>query len=69
MARNVVFGLLLAMTAPAAMAQLAFTGTWKTGLSKSKYPTPNVFILPDGRYRCPTCSPPIGVKADGRDRP
>lgn len=70
MTRHIVFGLLLAMTAQPVIAQQSFNGTWKTDLGKSKYPSkPDVFILQDGRYRCPTCSPPIDVKADGKDQP
>lgn len=60
----------LVLAGPRLSAQTAFNGTWKTDLSKSKYPTaPDVFILQGGRYRCPTCSPPIDVKADGTDQP
>lgn len=63
---------LLALATPVsrASAQAAFNGTWKTDLSQSKYPTaPDVFILQGARYRCPTCTPPIDVKADGTDQP
>lgn len=69
MGQRLQWGLLLASLAHGAMAQAVFNGTWKTDLSKSKYSIqPDVFVLQDGRYRCPTCSPPIDVKADATDQ-
>ena len=62
--------LFLLLVVPVAMAQSAFDGTWKVDLGKSQFSTkPDVFVLLDGRYSCPTCLPPIDVKADGTDQP
>jgi hypothetical protein len=51
-------------------AQSPFDGTWKADLSKLKFPEkPNVIVLKDGRYKCPTCIPTkIDVAADGQDQ-
>jgi hypothetical protein len=51
-------------------AQSPFDGTWKADLSKLKFPAkPDVFVLKDGRYKCPTCIPTkIDVAADGQDQ-
>jgi hypothetical protein len=50
-------------------AQSPFDGTWKADLSKLEFPAkPNVIVLNDGRYKCPTCVPSkIDVAADGQD--
>ncbi len=51
-------------------AQNPFDGTWKADLSKLKFPAkPDVIVLKDGRYKCPTCIPTkIDVAADGQDQ-
>jgi hypothetical protein len=65
-----VVSLLVALLMPAmAGAQSAFDGTWKFDLTTAKYPEkPDVILLQDGKYQCPTCVPPIDVKADGKDQ-
>ena len=48
------------------MAQSAFDGTWKLGVSNAQFSKkPDVFLLQDGTYQCKTCVPPSKVKADG----
>lgn len=68
MKRLLIAGLALALLVPAcAIAQDAFTGTWKmnpTTFHESGKPL--VMHLKDGVYRC-NCTPPIEVKADGVD--
>src|SRR5215831_12701258 len=60
---------LLFLTAPLAMAQSAFDGTWKFDLSTAKFPQkPDEYLLKDGIYHCKTCAPPVEVKADGQDQ-
>src|SRR5215469_2190457 len=60
---------LLFLTAPLAMAQSAFDGTWKFDLSTAKFPQkPDEYLLKDGMYHCKTCAPAIEVKADGQDQ-
>jgi hypothetical protein len=63
-------GLLIALFLPAAAAaQSAFDGTWKIEMKSAKYSTkPDTILLKDGVYECPTCIPPIKVKADGADQ-
>jgi hypothetical protein len=64
--------ILVALVVPLtlAWAQSPFDGTWKADLSKLKFPEkPDVFVLKDGRYKCPTCIPTkIDVAADGQDQ-
>ncbi len=62
--------LLIALFLPAvAAAQSAFDGTWKIDIKSAKYSTkPDTILLKDGVYECPTCIPPIKVKADGTDQ-
>ena len=64
--------ILVALVVPltVAWAQSPFDGTWKADLSKLKFPEkPDVFVLKDGRYKCPTCIPTkIDVAADGQDQ-
>ena len=70
MRRHLQIGLLHASLVQGAIAQTVFNGTWKTDVGKSRYPTqPDTFVLQNGRYGCPTCHPPIDVKADGTDQP
>jgi len=57
----------------AALPMLAagpFTGTWKIDVSKAMFSDkPDTIELGNGIYKCPTCDPPITVKADGVDHP
>jgi hypothetical protein len=68
MKRLLIAGLALALLVPVcALAQDAFTGTWKmnpTTFHESGKPL--VMHLKNGVYRC-NCTPPIEVKADGAD--
>jgi hypothetical protein len=51
-----------------ALAQSLFDGTWKIDLDESQSSTTQYsYLLQDGIYRCPTCDPPLEVKADGQD--
>ncbi len=50
-------------------AQSPFDGTWKIELNKVQFPDqPNVLVLQNGNFQCPTCDPKINVKADGTDQ-
>lgn len=70
--KKLVLLTLFALLSPLTLvwAQSPFDGTWKTDLSKLKFPSkPDVFELKDGRYKCPTCIPTkIDVAADGQDQ-
>jgi hypothetical protein len=68
MKRLLIAGLVLALLVPAcALAQEAFTGTWKMDPATfHESGKPLVMHLKDGVYRC-NCTPPIEVKADGAD--
>ncbi len=47
------------------MAQSPFDGTWKIDLAESQPSTkPDVYLLQDGTYHCPTCDPPLEIKVD-----
>jgi len=49
-----------------ALAQSAFTGTWKTDVSTFQAPkAPDIFSLKDNSYTCATCAPAYTVPADG----
>ncbi|MGD0793706.1 MAG: hypothetical protein ABR920_18235 [Terriglobales bacterium] len=63
-------GLLLAwLTLAQAMAQSPFDGTWKIDPNSYQLPTkPDVYLLQDGTYHCPTCDPPLEIRADGQDQ-
>jgi hypothetical protein len=51
------------------MAQSPFDGVWKAQPTEIDSPRePEVYLLQDGTYRCPTCDPPLGIRADGRDQ-
>ncbi len=51
-------------------AQSPFDGTWKINLNTVQFPEkPQVLVLQNGTYQCPTCDPKINVKADGTDQP
>ena len=52
-----------------ALPRSPFDGTWKIDLSKTVQPAkPDVYLLKEGKFQCPTCDPAISVKADGTDR-
>ena len=52
-----------------AIAQSAFSGTWKIDMSKVEFPKkPDVFVLDKGMYECKTCTPTYKIKADGTDQ-
>ena len=45
-------------------------GTWKTDLASIKLDAkPDQYLLKDGQFSCPTCTPPITVAADGAFHP
>jgi hypothetical protein len=45
-------------------------GTWKTDLASIKIDSrPDQYLLKDGQFSCPTCTPPIAVAADGAFHP
>jgi hypothetical protein len=70
MKKPVWAGLLIALLPALAMAQSSFDGTWKLDLGTLPVSKkPNVWLLQDGMYQCKSCSPPIEVKADGKDQP
>jgi len=51
-----------------AWAQSPFDGTWKFNMSSAQFAEkPDTFVLHNGEYTCPTCTPKITVKADGAD--
>lgn len=68
MKRLLVAGLALALIVPAfAWAQSALNGTWETQLGSVRgMGKPLVIHLKDGMYAC-NCTPPIRIKADGKD--
>ena len=56
--------------APAPAAADPINGTWKADLSSIQIDQkPDVFLLKDGQYSCPSCTPPIAVAADGAYHP
>jgi hypothetical protein len=45
-------------------------GTWKTDLASIKIDAkPDQYLVKDGQFSCPTCTPPIMVAADGAFHP
>jgi hypothetical protein len=70
MKKRLWFALLLPMLTPAlAIAQSGFDGTWKLDLKSMQFPSkPDEYLLQNGMYHCKSCTPPIDVKADGRDQ-
>lgn len=61
--------ILLLLSALPVLAAEPFTGTWKLDMATAKFSQkPFKFELKDGTYRCPSCDPPITVKADGMDQ-
>jgi hypothetical protein len=69
MKRLLSFGLLMVFSTPlSAMAQSPFDGTWIISIDGGeKTQKPDVYLLQNGVYRCPTCDPPLEIKADGQD--
>jgi hypothetical protein len=60
--------------ASAATGADPINGTWKTDLASIKIDSkPDQYLVKDGQFSCPTCTPPIMVAADGAfhavDRP
>src|SRR5208282_314645 len=52
----------------AAEAQSPFDGTWIIDLDQSQPASkPDVLLLQNGIYHCPSCDPPVEVTADGKD--
>jgi hypothetical protein len=50
--------------APAAAG--AIDGTWKADLASAQIEQkPNQFLLQNGQFSCPTCTPPLTIAADG----
>lgn len=70
MKRLLIASLALVLLVPVcALAQDAFTGTWKMDAATvHQSGKPLVIHLKDGTYRC-NCTPPIDIKADGEDHP
>ena len=58
-------------TAATAEGADPLNGTWKTDLASIKIEAarPDQFLLKDGQFSCPTCTPPIAVAADGAFHP
>lgn len=53
-----------------ANAGQGINGTWKTDLATVKVEAkPDQFLLKDGQFSCPTCTPPLTVAADGALHP
>ena len=50
-------------------AQYAFDGTWRPDPQRPAHPKTEIAVLADGRYECPSCTPPYAAKADGHDQP
>jgi hypothetical protein len=50
----------------AASGAASIDGTWKTDLSTLKIDSkPDQYLLKDGQFSCPTCTPPLTLAADG----
>jgi hypothetical protein len=64
-------GAVIVLAAPAAaLAASPFDGTWKTDpASVTMAGKPTVFVLANGEFACPSCTPPYKVKADGQPHP
>lgn len=59
----------LLFSALPALAAEPFTGTWKLDVASAKFSQkPTRIELANGTYKCPTCDPPMTVKADGKDQ-
>ncbi|HEY3731048.1 MAG TPA: hypothetical protein VGL28_07275 [Steroidobacteraceae bacterium] len=62
------FAVLLCGTAHASI----FDGTWSADMSTARMLVtgrPQVIRVQDGQYACPTCDPPLMIRADGTDQP
>jgi len=60
--------LVLSLMAASAVAQSVFDGTWKIDLNDPQSSTAHYdYLLQDGTYHCPTCDPPLEIRADGKD--
>jgi hypothetical protein len=60
--------LIPSMLAIPALAQSRFDGTWKIDPNESQPSSRHFdYLLNDGIYHCPTCDPPLEVRADGQD--
>jgi hypothetical protein len=49
-----------------------FDGIWRADMSTARLLAtgrPQVMRLQDGQYACPTCDPPLTIRADGTDQP
>lgn len=56
--------------APAPAAADPINGTWKADTASIQIEQkPDVYLLKDGQYSCPSCTPPIAVAADGAYHP
>ena len=62
-----IFGLAAcSQQAPAPPAGDPINGTWKADIASVQIDQkPDVYLLKDGQYSCPSCTPPIAVAADG----
>jgi hypothetical protein len=53
-------------TATSAPAATGIDGTWKADLATVQIDAkPDQYMLKDGKFSCPTCTPPLEVAADG----
>jgi hypothetical protein len=67
--KRLITGSLLLVTVPVSLlAQSGFDGTWIVDFQAAMPTKVNVWVVKDGMYRCASCSPEIGVKADGKDQ-
>jgi hypothetical protein len=56
--------------ASAAPSGTGLSGTWKVDLSTVQSDSkPDQLLLKDGKYSCPTCTPPLTLAADGAFHP
>jgi hypothetical protein len=66
---KIIFSLLLLLPATL-LAQSPFDGTWIAKLDMAQLPKrPEVYMLHNGTYECPSCLPKIKVDAYGKDHP
>jgi hypothetical protein len=70
MQKTLAFSLGLSLLPVLCAAQSAFDGTWRPDPQRPSQPgKPEIAVLANGEYECPTCTPPYTVKADGHDQP
>jgi hypothetical protein len=56
--------------AASAPAATGIDGTWKADLATVQIDTkPDQYLLKDGKFSCPSCTPPLDVAADGAFHP